>query len=133
MKINLTRIISASLLFLAGAVMATADGEAVLTPAKRQQALERGKALVATREITPVVADPFHPAAFAETVASMGRATGTAPRRPLRKARVAKAPRAPRPARAMTTTCCRPSRQASSPAATLSSTASRRCPSVKAG
>src|SRR5882672_7602967 len=77
MKTNLTRIIGTGLLLLGGAVMATAAGEAVLSPPQRLQALERGKALVATREITPVAVDPFHPEAFAKAVADMGRATGT--------------------------------------------------------
>ena len=77
MKINLTRfILGAGLLLAGGSVFAA--GEAVLSPAKRQQALDRGKALVATREIVPATANPFYPAAFAEAVAAMGRAsTGT--------------------------------------------------------
>ncbi|SDS11609.1 hypothetical protein [Opitutus sp. GAS368] len=79
MKINLTRIIlSAGLLLAGGSVFAT--GETVLSPVKRQQALDRGKALVAAREIVPSAANPFYPTAFAEAVAAMGRAsnaTGT--------------------------------------------------------
>lgn len=72
MKTNFKRIIlSASLLFASGAVFA--EGEAVLSPAKRQQALDRGKALVATREIVPAATNPFYPAAFTEAVAAMGR------------------------------------------------------------
>lgn len=51
----------------------------VLAPAKRQAALERGKALVATQEITPITVNPFHPPAFAETVAGMGRVPGVTP------------------------------------------------------
>ena len=72
MKINLTRIIlSAGLLLAGGSVFAA--GEVVLSPVKRQQALDRGKALVAAREIVPAVTNPFYPAAFAEAVAAMGR------------------------------------------------------------
>lgn len=72
MKINLKRIIlGSSLLFASGSVFA--EGEAVLSPAKRQQALDRGKALVATREIVPAATNPFYPAAFTEAVAAMGR------------------------------------------------------------
>lgn len=53
--------------------------ETVLAPVKRQQALERGKALVAPREITPVAVDPFYPTAFAEAVAAMGRVSAGTP------------------------------------------------------
>lgn len=76
MKTNLTRIILGAGLLLAGGSVFAA-GEAVLSPAKRQQALDRGKALVAVREIVPTAANPFYPAAFAEAVAAMGRTTGT--------------------------------------------------------
>ena len=72
MKINLQRIIlGASLLLASGSVFA--EGEVVLSPVKRQQALDRGKALVATREIVPTATNPFYPTAFAEAVAAMGR------------------------------------------------------------
>ncbi len=77
MKNNFTRIIAAGLLLLSGTVVAT--GDTVLNPAKRQQALERGKALVATREFVPIAVDPFHPPAFAEAVAAMGRVAGVTP------------------------------------------------------
>ncbi len=73
MKITLTRIILGAGLLLAGGSVFAA-GEAVLSPVKRQQALDRGKALVAAREIVPAAANPFYPAAFAEAVAAMGRA-----------------------------------------------------------
>jgi len=71
MKTNFTRIIGAALLLLGGA--AVAAGNTVLSPAKRQEALERGKALVAARDIVAVAVNPFHPPAFAEAVAGMGR------------------------------------------------------------
>lgn len=74
MKIHFSRIIGAVLLLL-GSVSLAAEGT-VLNPVKRQAALERGKTLVAPREMTPVTLDPFHPAAFAETVAALGRASG---------------------------------------------------------
>lgn len=75
MKNNLTRIILVTLLLLGGA--AAASGDTVLSPAKRQEALERGKSLVAPREVALISVNPFHPPAFAETVAGMGRVPGT--------------------------------------------------------
>lgn len=77
MKIPPRHIIGALLLLLGSSAMAAEA--TVLNPVTRQAALERGKALVATREITPITVNPFHPPAFAETLASMGRATGTTP------------------------------------------------------
>ncbi len=73
MKTYLTRIIGAAFLLLGGA--AAAAGDTVLSPAKRQEALERGKALIAPREITTIAVNPFYPTAFAEAVAGMGRAS----------------------------------------------------------
>lgn len=73
MKTNLTRIIGTVLLLLGGA--AAAAGDTVLSPAKRQEALERGKALIAAREITTITVNPFYPTAFTEAVAGMGRAS----------------------------------------------------------
>ena len=77
MKIPPRHIIGAFLL-LHGTVAMAAEGT-VLNPVTRQAALERGKVLVATSEIIPVTVDPFHPQAFAETLAAMGRVTGTTP------------------------------------------------------
>jgi hypothetical protein len=77
MKTNLLKITGVVLL-LQG-LNGFAAGEAVLSPGKRQQALEQGKALVATHEVTPIAVDPFHPAAFAELVAGAGRATSGTP------------------------------------------------------
>lgn len=76
MKTNHTRIIGTACLLLGAAVAAA--GDTVLSPAKRQEALERGKALVAPREITTIAVNPFYPAAFAETVAGAGRVSGPA-------------------------------------------------------
>lgn len=53
----------------------------VLSPAKRQAALEHGESLLAPREIVPLAVNPFYPEAFAETVAGLGRTTGP-PRQP---------------------------------------------------
>lgn len=78
MKMNLTRALSAALLLLLGGT-AMAQEATVLNPTKRLAALERGKALVAAREIVPISVDPFHPAAFAETVAGLGRVSGVTP------------------------------------------------------
>lgn len=78
MKISLPRIIGAILLLQGG--VALAAEATVLNPVKRQAALDRGKALVAPREIAPVAVDPFHPQAFAEAVAGAGRVSaGTNP------------------------------------------------------
>ena len=78
MKIILPRVIGAVLL-LHGS-MAMAAEATVLNPAKRHAGLERGKALVATREVVPLSVDPFHPQAFAEAVAGAGRVSaGTNP------------------------------------------------------
>lgn len=80
MKTQLSRILGILALVLTGATLASA--QTVTAPAKRQQALERGKALVTPREVTPVAVDPFYPAAFSEAVAAMGRVSGTAPSTP---------------------------------------------------
>lgn len=76
MKTTLSRIIGTTLLLLGAAAVAT--GDTVLSPAKRQEALERGKALIAPREITPIAVNPFYPTAFNEAVAGMGRVSGPA-------------------------------------------------------
>jgi len=73
MKTNL-RIFGTVFLLLGGALAAA--GDTVLSPAKRQEALERGKALIAPREITAIAVNPFYPTAFAEAVSGMGRVTG---------------------------------------------------------
>jgi hypothetical protein len=39
--------------------------------------LERGKSLLASQEIVPLAVNPFYPEAFAETVAGLGRSSGT--------------------------------------------------------
>lgn len=76
MKTNISRIIGAAFLLLGG--VAAAAGDTVLSPAKRQETLDRGKALVAPREITPIAVNPFYPTAFTEAVAGMGRVSGPA-------------------------------------------------------
>lgn len=89
----LTRITSGVVL-LAGLVSA-ASAESVVSPAKRQQSLERAKAFVSQREIAAVNVDPFNPPAFAEAVASMGRVTAVAnPVAPVGGGAVAEAPKA---------------------------------------
>lgn len=75
MKTNLIRVTCAALLMAGGLSLASAN--TVLSPAKRQAALERGKSLIATKEIVPLAVNPFYPEAFAETVAGLGRSTGT--------------------------------------------------------
>ena len=75
MKTNLIRVTCAALLMAGGLGMASAN--TVLSPAKRQAALERGKSLLASQEIVPLAVNPFYPEAFAETVAGLGRSSGT--------------------------------------------------------
>lgn len=48
----------------------------VQNPAKRQEAIDKGHALLAPREATVPSADPFHSEAFAEVVGGMGRVPG---------------------------------------------------------
>lgn len=74
---NPTRIIASLVVLAAGAGAAMAD--TVLAPAKRQQILERSKALIAVREVVPVPVDPFYSQAFTEAVAAMGRVSGNVP------------------------------------------------------
>jgi hypothetical protein len=62
-----------ALLLLTGAVSVAFGDAVVISPAKRQQALDRAKALVAPREVVPVTVDPFYSPAFTEAVAAMGR------------------------------------------------------------
>lgn len=66
------RIVLAGLLSFGAVVLASAN--TVLAPVKRQEALDQGKALVAVREVVPITENPFNPPAFAEVVASLGRA-----------------------------------------------------------
>ncbi len=46
-----------------------AAGDVVLTPAKRQEVLDKAKKLLASREVTPPAVDPFHSEKFAELIA----------------------------------------------------------------
>ncbi len=70
--------ITAGLVF---ASAAAAENAAVLSPTKRQQALDEAKKLLEMRDVSPAAAehDPFHPAAFAELVGSMGHVAGVTP------------------------------------------------------
>ena len=77
MRISLTHFIGAAVLAL-GCTAYAAD-DTVLSPAKRQQSLERGKALVAAREVVPIAVDPFYSTAFAEAAAASGRVSGGTP------------------------------------------------------
>jgi hypothetical protein len=64
---------------LVAALAWAAEGDTVTSPAKRQEALDQGKQLVAPKEITPITTDPFYSEAFAETVAALqGRSPGVA-------------------------------------------------------
>ena len=67
------------------ATFAFAAGELVPAPAKRHEAIEAAKKLLAPREAGGTIADPFHSQAFAEFVAGTGRApaaSGGAPAAP---------------------------------------------------
>lgn len=90
---NFNRILGVVSVLVAGATIVSA-AETVLSPAKRQQALERGKALVAPKEIVPVAVDPFYPTAFAETVASM-RPAGNTVQQPVNEGATTPAPVTP--------------------------------------
>lgn len=74
-----------SLLALAGslvfALAPAAENSDVMSPTKRQLALDQAKKLLAVREVSPSAADhdPFHSAAFAELVAGPGRVPGVTP------------------------------------------------------
>ncbi len=48
----------------------------VLSPTKRQEAVDQAKSLLAPREAPPPPSDPFHPAAFYELIAASGRVPG---------------------------------------------------------
>jgi len=53
--------------------------EAILSPVKRQEALERGKKLLAAREVVPVTVDPFYSEKFQEMVSGVSRTVSTGP------------------------------------------------------
>jgi hypothetical protein len=65
---------TAVLLAAGSAVFAFAAGELVSAPAKRHEAIEAAKKLLAPKEAGGAIADPFHSQAFAEFVAGTGRA-----------------------------------------------------------
>jgi hypothetical protein len=94
MRTPSTHIVVVTLVALGGALVAS--GDTVLSPAKRQQALDRGKALVAVHEVVPVAVDPFYSPAFAEAAAAMGRVAG-GPVTPPANDGTSEAPRAPGP------------------------------------
>ncbi|MDI1320314.1 MAG: hypothetical protein PSW75_09010, partial [bacterium] len=50
---------------------------AVLSPGKRQEAVDQAKKLLAPREMAAITTDPFHPAGFEELVAASGRPAGS--------------------------------------------------------
>lgn len=52
-------------------------GGSVLSPVKRQEAVDQAKKLLGAHEMPAITSDPFHPAAFADVVASMGRSPGS--------------------------------------------------------
>jgi hypothetical protein len=51
---------------------------AVLSPVKRQEAIDTAKKLLAHRDIVTVKTDPFHPEAFNDLVAAAGHVPGAA-------------------------------------------------------
>jgi len=62
---------------LAGNVVSAADTDIVVSPARRQEALEQAKKLLAIRTIAPVTVDPFHSEKFSEMVASLNHVPNT--------------------------------------------------------
>jgi hypothetical protein len=60
-----------------GATLARAAEGDVLSPTKRQEAVDRAKKLLAVRDIPAPAADPFHSEAFNEIVAGVGRPAST--------------------------------------------------------
>jgi hypothetical protein len=60
-------VVVAIVALAAGRVIA-ADGDTVLNPAKRQDALDKAKKLLAPRDIAPISVDPFHSESFAQIV-----------------------------------------------------------------
>jgi hypothetical protein len=79
MKTILNKILGVAVLLVACSQAWGAEGDLVINPAKRQASLDKGKALMAFREASPLGVNPFNPEAFSETVAGMGRTTGTVP------------------------------------------------------
>ncbi len=69
MKSSRTRIILTgwALVLVHGSLLAA--GDVVLTPAKRQEVLDKAKKLLASREVTPPAIDPFHSEKFADMIA----------------------------------------------------------------
>ncbi len=58
---------------LIGLTVVASAADAVTSPVKRQQSVDRAKAFVAPREIPAVSVDPFYSPAFTEAVAAVGR------------------------------------------------------------
>ena len=82
MRIFLPKTIRVAALLAAGVTSSlalAAEDDTVISPARRQEALDGGKKLLAPRETVPLTVDPFHSEAFAETVAGMGRVPGVTP------------------------------------------------------
>jgi hypothetical protein len=55
-----------------------ADEDTILTPAKRQEALDNAKKILVTRNFPLVSVDPFHSERFSEMVASLNHVPGVA-------------------------------------------------------
>ena len=53
-----------------------ADGDTVLTPAKRQESLDKAKKILVARGFPLVSVDPFHSERFSELVASLNHVPG---------------------------------------------------------
>ena len=82
MKILLTKIVRVAAMLaagLSGSLASAAEGDTVASPAKRQETLDKAKALLAPHEFLAVTVDPFHPEGFAEILAGMGRGPATNP------------------------------------------------------
>jgi hypothetical protein len=77
MRTTATFLMRASLLLGLGVISAPAADESVLSPAKRTEVIAQAKALLSAKAKAPEVKDPFHSAAYNETLAAnSGRSVG---------------------------------------------------------
>jgi hypothetical protein len=82
MKTTATFLIRALLALGLGVSLARAADEAVASPAKRAEVIAQAKALLAAKEKMPEVKDPFHSAAYNETMAANSGRTVANPGQP---------------------------------------------------
>lgn len=71
------RILLGVILGFSATVLVAAEGASVISPHKRQEALEKAKKLLASRDAKPVSLDPFHSEKFQELVYGVSQTTTT--------------------------------------------------------